>query len=109
MDSWEISYLHEIEQAKLARQSGNEGRARVCARRAASFLIAEYLNHQGMQIPVSSAHDRLRYFSNLPGLSPAVYEITDHLLMRVDEKFSLPDKIDLIADTLHLAQELSIR
>lgn len=109
MDSWEISYLHEIEQATHARNAGNEGRARVCARRAASFLIAEYLNRQGMQITSSSAHDRLRYFSTLPGLSPAAYEITGHLLMRVDKTFSLPDKIDLIADTQRLAQELSFR
>ena len=109
MDSWHSSYLHEIEQAKLARLSRNEGRARVCARRAASILIAEYLTRQGNQAPSSSAQVRLRYLSKLPGLSPAAYEITSHLLMRVDESFSLPDDIDLIADVQHLAQELSIQ
>lgn len=109
MDSWKTSYLHEIEQARLARFSGNEGRARVCARRAASTLVAEYLTRQGMQVPASSAQVRLRYLLTLPGLSPATYEITSHLLMHVDESFSLPDHIDLISDVQHLAQELSLQ
>jgi hypothetical protein len=109
MDSWHSSYHHEIEQAKLTRLAGNEGRARVCARRAASILIAEYLTRQGMQAPSSSAQVRLLYLSALPGLSPAAYEITSHLLMRVDESFSLPDHIDLIADVQRLAEELSIQ
>ena len=109
MDSWHASYLHEIEQAGLARLSGNEGRARVCARRAASILIAEFLTRQGMQAPASSAQVRLHYLLTLPGLSPATYEITNHLLMHVDESFSLPDLIDLIADVQRLAQELSVQ
>lgn len=109
MDACQASYHHEIEQARLARLSGNEGRARVCARRAASILIAEYLTRQGMPVPASSAQVRLRHLSTLPGLSPATYEITSHLLMRVDESFSLPDHIDLIADVQRLAQELSIQ
>jgi len=109
MDAWNSSYLHEIELARLARHSGNEGRARVCARRAASILIAEYLTRQGIQVPASSAQARLLYLSTLPGLSPATYEITSHLLMRVDESFSLPEHIDLIADVQRLAQELSIQ
>ncbi len=108
MDSWNITYLHEIEQARLARLSGNEGRARVCARRAASTLIAEYLTRHGMQVPASSAQVRLHYLLTLPGLSPATYEITSHLLMHVDESYSLPDHIDLIADVQRLAQELSV-
>jgi hypothetical protein len=109
MDSWHASYLHEIEQAGFARLSGNEGRARVCARRAASILIAEFLTRQGIQVPSSSAQVRLRYLSTLPGLSPATYEIISHLLMRVDGSFSLPDHIDLIADVQRLAQELSVQ
>jgi hypothetical protein len=108
MDSWHTSFMHEIEQARLARLSGNEGRARVCARRAASLLIAEFLTRQGMQVPSASAHERLRYLSTLPGLSPTTYAIVSHLLMRVDESFSLPNHIDLIADVHHLAQELSV-
>jgi hypothetical protein len=108
MESWHTAYLTEIDQARLARQSGNEGRARVCSRRAASILISEYLNRHGLSIATSSAHERLRYLSTLPGLTATTYEIIEHLLMRVDESFSLPEPIDLISDAQRLAQELSL-
>jgi hypothetical protein len=108
MESWHNAYLHEIDQARLARQSGNEGRARVCSRRAASILIAEYLHRQGLSINTSSTHERLRLLSTFPGLTYNTYEIISHLLMRVDESFSLPESIDLISDAQRLAHELSL-
>ena len=108
MESWHSAYLTEINQARLARQSGNEGRARVCSRRAASILISEYLERQGSSKTTSSAHERLRYLSTLPDLTATAYEIIEHLLMRVDESFSLPEPIDLIADAQQLARELSL-
>jgi hypothetical protein len=108
MPSWQDQYLQEIQQAKFARHSGNEGRARVCARRAASLLISEYLTRQGLPVPSPSAQDRIRYLSALPGLPPAVYEITEHLLMHVDQTFNLPAHIDLIAEVERLPQALSL-
>lgn len=108
MPIWQSAYLHEIQQGQSARLFGNEGRARVCARRAAGILIGEYLARQGLPPPRPSAYDRLRFLASQPDLSPAAYQIAAHLLVRVDESFSLPEDIDLLADVLQLAHELSL-
>ena len=106
MEKWQELYLREIQQGAAARASGNEGRARVCARRAASILIGEYFNRQRVPLPSSSAYNRLRLLASQPGLSPAAYELAAHLLERVDTSFSLPAHIDLLADVQQLAREL---
>lgn len=108
MENWHTLYLHEIHQGVAARSSGNEGRARVCARRAASILIGAYFARQKIPLSSSSAVDRLRLIASQPGLSPAAYEIAAHLLERVDTSFSLPAQIDLLADVQQLARELSL-
>lgn len=108
MEGWQRTYQHEIQQAYSARQAGNEGRARVCARRAASILIGEYLARQGLPSPSPSAVDRLRYLASLPKLPQKVYQIADHLLMRVDESFSLPAEINLLTDVQELSRELHL-
>ena len=41
--AWEAFYKAEMQNAEAARRSGNEGKARVCARRAAGAVIGEYL------------------------------------------------------------------
>ena len=94
---WHTSFKVEIAQARHARQSGNEGMARVCARRAVGILLGEYLSQQG--IPSGpSAYDRIRIFQNLPHLSPSVRLINDHFLLHVQTDRTLPGDIDLIAE-----------
>jgi hypothetical protein len=94
---WCTSYRVEIAHAKLARQSGNEGKARVCARRAVGILLGDYLSQQG--IPSGpSAYDRIRLFQDLPYIPPLVRQIIDHFLVHVNEDHSLPGDIDLLAE-----------
>ena len=46
-----IRDLHiEFERAASARRKGNEGQARVCARRAAGIAIREYLIRRGTRL-----------------------------------------------------------
>ena len=59
-DDCKIKYDQEINRAEKARQDGNEGMARVCARRAAGIVVGEYLlptsfwiTTQGLFFPVS--------------------------------------------------------
>ena len=108
MQNWKTRYLHEVVLAQAARAAGNEGKARVCARHAAGILIGEYLQRQGLTAPSPSAHARLRFLAVLPDLPPAVQELSDRLLMRVDEDFTLPAGVDLLADVQHLAGELDL-
>jgi hypothetical protein len=103
---WEISYQQELEGARAARLVGNEGKARVCARRAAGLLIAEYIRRKGLPPPGPSAYDLIRYLNGLPELPPGVTHVTGHLLLRINPDHSLPVEADLIAEVEWLKSAL---
>jgi hypothetical protein len=96
----------ELARGEAARQQGLEGRARVCARRAAGAAIREYLDLRGLEAPGTSAYDLLAFLQGLPDVSPLIRQAAGRLLARVDESFSLPDDVDLLADANRLAKEL---
>ena len=96
----------EISRGEAARAKGNEGMARVCARRAAGILIRDYLAKQNVLPPVSNTFDLLRYFRDLPGNSAEIQQVLDHLIIRVDSAHNLPEDIDLIQETHWLVQVL---
>ncbi len=103
---WERQFHSEISQAELARSKGNEGKARVCARRAAGIVLGEYFrrNHIAMESP--SALDRLRFSQVLPELPGEALEIIEHFLMRVNSEYRLPMAVDLLAEARQLKQLL---
>jgi hypothetical protein len=103
---WKNQFDLEIARSERARAEGNEGMARVCARRAAGIVAGEYLQRRGKPLSTPSAYDRLRYLSDLPGASPQVVTAASHLLTRVTLDFTLPVEADLIADARSLRQEL---
>ena len=103
---WRTQLEAEFQKAEEARARGNEGQARVCARRAAGIAIREYLTRQGIQPPSISAYDLLNMMKDDPALSPNIKLIADHLTLRVTEEFKLPVKVDLIAETRELCEEL---
>ena len=96
----------EFEKAEGARARGNEGQARVCARRAAGIAIREYLTRKGIRPPSTSAVDLLNLIKDDPLLSPHLKLIADHLTLRVTEEFKLPVDADLIAEARVLCEEL---
>ena len=96
----------ELSRGAAARGEGYEGRARVCARRAAGAAIREYLELSGQPIPGPSAYDLLRYLSDMPGMSAEIRRVTANLLARVDEGFVLPVEADLLAEARWLADTL---
>jgi hypothetical protein len=104
--SWKDLIQTELEGARLARENGNQGKARVCARRAAGIAIAEYLERQNLPNPGSSAYDRLQFIASYPGVTPRAREISQHLIVRVTEEFNLPIDVDIIAETTELIQLL---
>jgi hypothetical protein len=105
-DHWKSSFDSEIRRAAEARLAGNEGMTRVCARRAAGALVGEYLRRQDFNLPTPSAHDRLRFLSDLPHISPRAKQAADNLLARVTTDFQLPVEADLIAEAHALRREL---
>jgi hypothetical protein len=106
MQSWSIKFDDEITQAEAARAAGNEGKARVCARRAAGIVIGEYLERSGNPLLNASAYDRLRYLQNSSNLPEPVREIISHFLVRIDTDHNLPVDADLITEAKWLAETL---
>jgi HEPN domain-containing protein len=96
----------EFELAERARSNGNEGRARVCARRAAGIAAREYLTRKGERPRSTSAYDVLNLLKDDPHLPPDLKLIADHLTLRVTEEFKLPVEADLIAEARELCSEL---
>jgi hypothetical protein len=106
MDGWQEQIQKEFEIAEKARAKGNEGQARVCARRAAGIAIREYLTQRGIRPPSNSAVDLLNLLKDDPLLSPDLKLIVDHLTLRVTEEFKLPIDVDLVAEAKMLCDEL---
>ncbi len=96
----------EFERAANARAKGNEGQARVCARRAAGLAIRDYLTRQGTPPSSASAIDLLNLLKNDSRLDPSLKLIIDHLTLRVTEEFKLPVDADLVAEARTLCEAL---
>ena len=85
MNNWQSEIQAELDNAMQAQQRGNEGQARVCARRAAGIAIREYLTRRTIRPPSASAYDLLNLIKDDPLLPPNLKLIADHLPVR-DEK-----------------------
>jgi hypothetical protein len=92
----------ELANAERARLNANEGRARVCARRAAGLAARDFLRRQGIPARNSSAYETLKMLVIYPGLAPELRSAAEHLTTRVNEEFTLPVDIDLIAEARNL-------
>ena len=103
---WQTEVKAEIEKARQARARGNEGQARVCARRAAGIAVREHLARQGIRPRSTSAYDLLNLLKDDPKLSPHLKVIAEHLTLRVTEEFKLPVDADLVAEAKTFCEEL---
>ena len=106
MQNWIQETESEFNRAEEARARGNEGQARVCARRAAGIAAREYLNRKGIRVQSASAYDVLNLLKDDPRLSDEIKTIANHLTLRVTEEFQLPVHADLIAEARHLCKML---
>ncbi len=96
----------EFDRAGQARARGNEGQARVCARRAAGIAARRYLTRRGLTPRTSSAYDLLTIVADDEALSDAIRQSASHLILRVDEEFKLPPGIDLVEEARSLCDAL---
>jgi hypothetical protein len=103
---WKHLTNTELKLAQDARDAGNEGRARVCARRAAGHIAGEYLRRTGITFKSESALDRLRFLETY-SKTPALTKVTvEHFLVHITPEHKLPIDADLIADVELLARDL---
>ncbi len=103
---WKTALNEELRRAEAARARGNEGQARVCARRAAGIAIREYLRRRGTPVSDASAYRLLTLLRDSPELAPDLREAAAHLTLRVTEAFTLPVDTDLIAEARKLCAAL---
>jgi hypothetical protein len=103
---WQNKFDQELEMAGAARGRGNEGQARVCARRAAGVAVREYFQRLGRSARSQGAYDLLAELLLIEALPGRARQAAENLTLRVSEEFKLPDGIDLIADARALAVSL---
>jgi hypothetical protein len=105
-ENWKVKFDGEMENAQAARSSGNEGKARVCARRAAGVVAREYFSRRHEHYHLRSAYQNLQTLRDHPDTPESVRKITAHFLERITEEHELPSDADLIVAARQLAVEL---
>jgi hypothetical protein len=103
---WQEEFESELANATAARSRGNEGRARVCARRAAGIAVRAYLAQRNAPAVAASTLDLLEQLRGDPRLAPDLASVINHLTLRVDEDFGLPAGVDLVAEARQLRDGL---
>ncbi|MDK1028700.1 MAG: hypothetical protein QGM50_02610 [Anaerolineae bacterium] len=103
---WQTNFNLEIDNAQTARSSGNEGRARVCARRAAGIAIREYFTRRGETIRKPSSYDLLEMISGEKHLSTEIRRAAKNLTLRITEDSKLPIDVNLIQEARLLCEGL---
>lgn len=106
MLTWQQKYQQEIDRANEVRARGNEGQARVCARRAAGVALREYFRRRGLQTLSPSAYDLLKILLEMDDLPAQLRQSAEYLTLRVDEEFKLPAGIDLVKEAQLLSEHL---
>lgn len=100
---WKIAFEEEMTRGQQARAAGNEGQARVCARRAAGIALRAYWQQRGATDLPPSAYDLLNRFLQQNDLPLEIRRTAVLLTMRVNESFRLPVDADLLAEARRLA------
>jgi len=103
---WRVRFAREMKMADKARAEGNEGKARVCARRAAGIVADEYMRRRGVSTPNMTAYERVKLLGTWPDLPDGVDAVVAHMTTRVNENYELPIEADLVADVQWLARVL---
>ena len=103
-----LQIQEELLLAKQSRIEGNEGRARVCARRAAGAAAQEYLQQAGIGERVDNALESLRILKEHIDLPEKVDAAINGLLQRVDQDHNLPDDLDLIREAEKVIEYLEV-
>ncbi|MCJ7734342.1 MAG: hypothetical protein MUP11_07315 [Anaerolineales bacterium] len=96
MEGPRIQIQEELLLAKQSRLEGNEGRARVCARRAAGAAVQVYLDKKGLSQKSDNALESLVRIAEVEELPDRIKNAVNWLIKRVDADYNLPLEVDLI-------------
>lgn len=98
----------ELEKAQQTRQKGNEGMARVLARRAAGLAIREYLSKIGIDQNGLSLNALIKDDGVRKHLPASTHQALDRLTTRIGMDFQFPVDFDLLLDAQTVIEVLSI-
>lgn len=96
----------ELLAAEKARQAGNEGMARVCARRAAGAVARAYLLSRRAHPAPRNAYQALQCLASWNEAGEEVRQAAERLTMQVTRQHTLPVEADLIEDARMLCERL---
>lgn len=104
---WKSAITQELARGEAARQRGNEGMARVCARRAAGWAVQAYLGQRGVDLNTTSVLEHFRHLQNEAATEAELRPLLEHLLQpklrpNLEEDSYFPEDIDLLADARRL-------
>jgi hypothetical protein len=99
-------FYEEIANARKYHDEKNEGKSRVCARRAAGFAINAAYAQRDIRVVDKNAMNLIKLLKTEPALPAAVRQALDDLVLRVTPEYDLPGKIDLISSAITIADFL---
>ena len=105
-NDWKTDFQKEISTAKQARAQKNEGKSRVCARRAAGIVAKNYISDKYPDIQLMSAYEYLKYLLADPKILEETREVVNHFIIKVTPDYFLPIDADLIEDACWLSEAL---
>lgn len=88
----------ELDQAYLFRARGMEGRARVCARRAAGWAVVAFRQRRSGVETHPNAYRQLRWFQKLEDVPIELRNAADRLTTHVTPSHELPHRQDPLED-----------
>ncbi len=94
----------ELELARQSQKEGNEGKARVCARRAAGWAVGWYAHANSLAEPHSNALQHLGWLTEYPGIGEEIREAASRLITKLAPDGSLPFDHDPIDDAQKIIQ-----
>lgn len=106
MEGSHLQVQEELLLAKQSRLEGNEGRARVCARRAAGAAAQAYLQRKDPHYKKENAIQSLLELEEDSQIPERVRSALGWLLTRVNEDHSFPGEVDLITEAAVVIQYL---
>jgi hypothetical protein len=102
-----ISFKTEYQTAQDAQADGLEGRARVCARRAAGILIQKYLETQNINHKNMNSLDLIKHLQQSSD-TPELAFLLGYYSETVSSDHHLASDVDLVAKLPLLAHLLNI-
>lgn len=106
LNELESILLAELGEAQRSREKGNEGRARVCARRAAGWATGWYVENKTQTSSHDNALEHLKWLAEQTEASDEIKQAATRLTTRVDVDGRHPFHQDPIQDAVFIIREL---